>query len=304
VGWSTRRIGDLVGRTAVVTGANSGIGRETASALAAAGAGVVLGCRDPGRAADAVAAVGAVATGPAPVAVTLDLADLASVRDAAGAVGGLVDGLDLVVANAGVMALPPMLSADGHELQFATNHLGHFALVGHLLPLMGDRPGARVVTVSSLAAWTADVVVDDLQSERGYDPWRTYGRSKRANLLFAFELDRRARRAGLALRSVAAHPGYAATALVANGPGRFTGPTGRVVYALSGLVAQSAAAGARPVLRAATDPTVDGGDYIGPRWVGRGAAVRVHAPPGARREAAGAALWAASEDLSDVRFLS
>jgi NAD(P)-dependent dehydrogenase (short-subunit alcohol dehydrogenase family) len=289
------------GRVAVVTGANSGLGLATARALAATGATVILACRDPVRAARARRDVASVATGEEPAVVALDLADLASVREAASAVGRRYGAIDVLVNNAGVMAVPPMLTADGFEMQFGTNHLGPFALTGLLLPILLATPGARVVTVSSLAAWQADVVPDDLQSERAYDPWRAYARSKRANLLMAFELDRRSRAAGADLRSVAAHPGWAATELVRNGPGRWTSATGRVVYATAGLLARPASRAAGPQVLAATGPDVEGGSLVGPRWWLRGRPVIVRPPRGARSTEMALALWRASEELTGVR---
>jgi NAD(P)-dependent dehydrogenase (short-subunit alcohol dehydrogenase family) len=206
--------------------------------------------------------------------------------------------VDILVNNAGVMAVPPMLTADGFELQFGTNHLGPFALTAMLLPTLLEGRDARVVTVSSLAAWQAEVVLGDLQSERAYDPWRAYSRSKRANLLMAFELDRRARAAGADLRSLAAHPGWTATELVRNGPGRWTSPGGRVVYAAVGLLAQRAAAGARPQIRAATAPDVDGGSLVAPLWWLRGPPRTVRPPRGSRDPDLALGLWEASEDLT------
>ncbi|MEO7979827.1 MAG: SDR family NAD(P)-dependent oxidoreductase, partial [Sporichthyaceae bacterium] len=205
-GWSASDVPDLSGRRAVVTGATSGLGLETARVLALHGAEVVMTARDAARGDEAVRRVRAAAPGAAVVAGTLDLADLDSVR----AFAADQPPLDLLVNNAGVMALPGReVTLDGFERQVGTNHLGHFALTGLLLPALLARPGARVVTVSSMVHWSGVMTVDDLLSERQYDPWQAYARSKLANLLFVRELDRRARAAGADLVSVAAHPGYA-----------------------------------------------------------------------------------------------
>src|SRR3954451_12678805 len=209
-GWTARDVPDQGGRRVVVTGANSGIGFHAARELAAHGADVTLAVRDVARGEAASARM----TGTVAVE-RLDLADLASVRAFAARFEGP---LDLLVNNAGVMAPPLRRTADGFELQLGTNHLGHFALTGVLLGALRARPGARVVTVSSNAHKAGRIDFDDLQGERRYRRWRAYGQSKLANLLFMFELDRRARDAGLDLVSVAAHPGYAATNLQFNAP--------------------------------------------------------------------------------------
>ncbi len=212
-GWDASRIPDQTGRVAVVTGANSGLGLVTARELARAGAQVVLACRnlDKGRA--ALADVERAATGPAPELEELDLASLDSVRAFAQRFRESHDRLDLLVNNAGVMAPPRRRTADGFELQFGTNHLGHFALTGLLLPAMEGREDARVVTLSSNAHKFGRIAFGNLNGDRRYFRWRAYGQSKLANLLFALELDRRLRASGSTVKSLAAHPGYAATNL-------------------------------------------------------------------------------------------
>jgi NAD(P)-dependent dehydrogenase (short-subunit alcohol dehydrogenase family) len=299
-GWSERDVPDLTGRRAVVTGATSGLGLATARALAAHGASVVMTARDPGRGEAAVRRVRAAVPGADVSVAQLDLADLDSVRAFA------LDQppLDVLVNNAGVMALPHReVTLDGFERQVGTNHLGHFALTGLLLPALLARAGARVVTVSSMVHWTGVMTVDDLLSERHYDPWQAYARSKLANLLFVRELDRRARTAGTDLVSVAAHPGYSRTRLVANGPARGHPVLGAVFRGGSVLVGQSARTGALPQLRAATDPTVQGGDYLGPRVLGwRGRPVRSPRAAAAADDVSAAALWAESERLTGVDF--
>ncbi len=300
LGWSESDVPDLTGRRAVVTGASSGLGLETARALAAKGASVVMTARDPVRGEAAVRRVRAAVAGGDVQAGLLDLADLDSVR----AFAADQPPLDLLVNNAGVMALPAReVTLDGFERQVGTNHLGHFALTGLLLPALLSRPGARVVTVSSIVHWSGVMTVDDLMSEQRYDPWQAYARSKLANLLFVHELDRQVRAAGVDLVGVAAHPGYARTRLVANGPARGNPVLGAFFRAGTALVAQSARSGALPQLRAATDPAVRGGDYLGPRLLGwRGRPVRSRRAAAARDDASATALWAESERLTGVRF--
>lgn len=205
--WTAADIPDQTGKTAVITGANSGLGLRTAEALAAAGARVVLACRNEIKAAAAVEAVAAVATGPKPEVLPLDLADLTSVRRAADHVDVSVGVVDLLVNNAGVMAVPRSRTADGFDAQFGTNHLGHFALTGAILPALLRAPAPRVVTVSSLAAWGGVINPVDPNWRRLYLRWPAYSQSKLANLMFTAELDRRARAAGTTLTAVAAAPG-------------------------------------------------------------------------------------------------
>jgi NAD(P)-dependent dehydrogenase (short-subunit alcohol dehydrogenase family) len=234
----------------------------------------------------------------------LDLADLASVREAAAAVGARHDHLDLLVNNAGVMAVPRRETADGFELQFGTNHLGHFALTGLLLDALAAAPDPRVVTVSSNAHRMGRMRWDDLQGEQHYQRWLAYGQAKLANLLFAFELQRRADHAGLGLRSLAAHPGYAATNLQAVGP-RMDGS--KVMETLNRLgnrvLAQDDAHGALPTLFAATQD-LPGGTFVGPDGPGewRGHPTIVGARNAAYDEADAQRLWAVSEELTGVRY--
>ena len=303
--WTAAEIPDQSGRTVLVTGASSGLGLRSAEALARAGATVLLGCRNPEKGAAAREHVLAGATGPEPVVVDVDLADLDSVRSCAQGLADTVERLDVLMNNAGVMAIPLGRSAQGFEAQFATNHLGHFALTAQLLALLlrGDAP--RVVTTSSLAHRIGRMRWDDLNWERGYGKWRAYGQSKLANLLFTFELDRRARAAGLGLLATAAHPGYAATHLQAAGPeqsgNRFML---RATAAGNRIFAQTDEMGALPQLYAATMPDVGGGEYFGPDrlFEQRGHPKRVGAGKAARNEADARRLWEVSEQLTGLQF--
>jgi NAD(P)-dependent dehydrogenase (short-subunit alcohol dehydrogenase family) len=303
--WNREDMGDLRGRTAVVTGANSGLGLASARALAAAGARVVLACRDPERARAAAAAVSAEATAEAPEVVRLDLGDLDSVADAAGEIAARVERLDILLNNAGVMAIPLHRTVQDHEAQFAINHLGHFALTGQLLPalLAADHP--RVVTTSSFMHRMSKMRWDDIDWRDGYRKWDAYGQSKLANLLFTFELDRRARAAGTSLVAAAAHPGYASTALQHRGPEM----SGNRVMALAMRLSNAAAAqppesGALPQLYAAVAPEVQGGDFVGPNgpFELRGSPTKVRAASRAYREADGERLWRVSEEMTGVAF--
>jgi NAD(P)-dependent dehydrogenase (short-subunit alcohol dehydrogenase family) len=275
------------GRTFVVTGANSGIGLEASRALAAAGARVVVACRDTSKGEHSVADLG----GDFDVR-RLDLADLASVRAFAQELEGDVD---VLINNAGVMAVPRSQTADGFEMQLGTNHLGHFALTGLLLGRIRD----RVVTISSGAHRIGRVNFDDLQSERRYQRWTAYGQSKLANLLFMMELQRRLDAAGSSLRSVAAHPGYAATGLQSH-----TQSVQDQIMSVANLVlAQSAAMGALPTLYAATED-VPGAAYAGPGGLleQRGHPQLVNMSGAAKDPEAASRLWEASEELTGVRY--
>jgi NAD(P)-dependent dehydrogenase (short-subunit alcohol dehydrogenase family) len=299
--WTADQIPDQSGRVAVVTGGNSGLGLETVRQLAGAGARVVLACRDTGKGERALQQVKATVPKAEVVVAALDLANLDSVRDFAERLRSEGTGLNLLINNAGVMAPPRRETADGFELQLGTNHLGHFALTAQLLEAMEGHEDARVVTVSSGAHRMGHIDFDDLQSKGRYRRWRAYGQSKLANLLFAFELDRRLRAAGSAIRSVAAHPGYAATNLQSAAPPLLD----RMVMTVTNRVlAQSAEMGALPQLYAATYPNIEGGTYVGPDGIGeqRGHPKPVHASRAARDEEAARRLWQVSEELTGVQF--
>jgi NAD(P)-dependent dehydrogenase (short-subunit alcohol dehydrogenase family) len=296
--WTAEQIPDQAGRVAIVTGANSGLGLVTARELARAGAHVVLACRDTEKGESVAREIGV----PTEQVEKLDLGSLESVKAFAKRYRASHQGLDLLINNAGVMAPPRRETADGFELQLGTNHLGHFALTGLLIPAMQGRADARVVTVSSGAHRTGHIAFDDLQGERSYNRWRAYGQSKLANLLFALELDRRLRAAGSSVRSLCAHPGYAATNLQSA-----AAPTlDRLVMKLTNLVlAQDVEMGALPLLYAATQPGLEGGAFVGPDGIleQRGHPKLVHAH---NREASdeeiARRLWEVSEELTGVRF--
>jgi NAD(P)-dependent dehydrogenase (short-subunit alcohol dehydrogenase family) len=298
-GWTAADIPGLEGRVAVVTGANSGLGLVTARELARAGASVVLACRDLAK---GEAARDSITLGSASVA-RLDLADLGSVREFASSFRGQHGRLDLLINNAGVMAPPRRLTADGFESQLGVNHLGHFALTGLLLPSLLDAEAARVVTVSSAAHRMGRIKFGDLQSERHYNSWVAYGQSKLANLLFCFELQRRcvAARPEVALSSMAAHPGYSATNLQSAGPRPWEAA---IMTVTNRLVAQSAEMGALPVLYAATFPGLPGGSFVGPDGLmeGRGHPRVVGAAGRAYDEDVARRLWEVSEELTGVSY--
>jgi NAD(P)-dependent dehydrogenase (short-subunit alcohol dehydrogenase family) len=291
--WNASRIPDQSGRTVVVTGANSGIGRTAAAALARAGAHVVLAVRDPERGRSAASAIG----GSAEVR-RLDLADLSSVRAFAKEWGDRP--LDVLVNNAGVMMLPKLETRDGFEMQFGTNHLGHFALTNLLLPHITD----RVVTVSSGAhRWGGAknrIRFEDLNWTSGYTPQAAYAQSKLANLVFTLELQRRLAEAGSAVRALAAHPGWSATNLQSHHPSRVVRA---VMQAGNKLLAQDDRAGALPTLYAAVED-LPGASYVGPDGPGelRGAPTLVGRSRAASDPHAARQLWDVSEELTGVRF--
>lgn len=306
--WAKEKIPDLSGRTFVVTGANSGIGFEAARILATKGAIVVLACRNLEKGQAAVDTIRR-ATPDAKVALErLDLSDLASVRSFAETFSRSHRRLDVLVNNAGIMAIPRQTTRDGFEAQIGTNHLGHFALTGLLLERVVECAPSRVVTVSSMGhamGRFGALDAEDLRLEKGYSKWGAYGRSKLANLLFAYELERRLETRFPQSISVACHPGYAATNLQAVGPEMSGSFVGKLIMTVGNAVfAQSAAAGALPTLYAATSLEVRGGDYIGP-----GGALKMAGPPARQRSnrashdlEAARKLWEASVQLTGVDY--
>ena len=293
--WTVDRLPDLAGRTYLVTGANSGIGYHAAAHLRRAGGDVLVGARSPEKGEQAVRSLGEITGAGRVELVRLDLADTASIRAAAARVRELTDGLDAVVNNAGIMQTPQQTTADGFEMQFGTNHLGHFLLNRVLFDLVQARQG-RIVPVSSLVHLRAKGIdFDDPMLRRRYSPERAYFQSKLANLTYSFELARRLEAAASPVICAAAHPGYSATNL------QFTGPTGvrSLVYRVSNLVAQSAEAGAVPEALAAAGEEAANGGYYGPTGIGgaRGPVGTAKVNPVARDPEAGARLWALSEEL-------
>jgi NAD(P)-dependent dehydrogenase (short-subunit alcohol dehydrogenase family) len=295
--WREPDVPGQAGRTALVTGANSGLGFQTARVLAERGATVVLACRDPAKARDAATRIAGTAPRAGLSVVRLDLASLASVREAAAELRAGHDRLDLVVNNAGLMMPPYGRTEDGFELQFGTNHLGHFALTGLLLDRMLAVPGSRVVTLSSNGHRMGRIDFGNLQWEHGYRRPAAYGRSKLANLLFTYELQRRLAAAGAATAALAAHPGTSRTELTRHLPAWMR--AGALL-----VPSQGSAMGALPTLRAATDPGARGGEYYGPAGFGEftGPARRVESS--ARSHDAGTArrLWEESERLTGVTY--
>ncbi|WP_314614496.1 oxidoreductase [Streptomyces stackebrandtii] len=301
--WTADHVPDQTGRVFVVTGATSGLGLATTRAITRRGGRVILAVRDETKGREVVEDL--VSSGMAPDLFDvrrLDLADLDSVRAFAARLREEHPRLDVLVNNAGVMAPPRTLSVQGHELQFATNHLGHFALTGLLLDLLAAGRDPRVVTVSSINHRQGSLRFDDLNGERGYAPMAFYNQSKLANAVFGRELHLRLTGAGSPVRSVLAHPGYTATNLQT----RDTSGLTRLVFGRIGnpLLAQSPERGALPQLYAATDPTVEGGEFIGPDGPAelRGAPTRVRLSDAAADAETGRRLWEVSEDLTGVRF--
>ena len=299
--WTADQIPDQRGRVAVVTGANSGLGLATARELARAGARTVVACRDVARGEQARRDIEVRAPNTEVAVAELDLASLDSVRAFAERLHREYDGIDLLLNNAGVMATPRRRTADGFELQFGTNHLGHFALTGLLIGEMEGREDARVVTLSSTAHKFGRIAFDNLGGDRRYFRWRAYGQSKLANLLFALELDRRLRAAGSTVKSLAAHPGYSATNL------QFAGPPGldaAVMKVSNRVFAQDDEMGALPTLYAATEPGLASGTFCGPDGFQeqRGHPKPVSPSGAARDEQVARRLWEVSEEMTGVRF--
>ncbi|HXB04725.1 MAG TPA: oxidoreductase [Candidatus Angelobacter sp.] len=299
--WTADQIPDQRGRTAIVTGANSGLGFVVARELARSGARVIVASRDTDKGAKAMGAIKSAHPAANVEVAQLDLASLASVRAFAERFRAGHNQLDLLINNAGIMAAPHRRTADGFELQLGTNHLGHFALTGLLMPAFNQRLGTRVATMSSNLHKGGQIDFDDLQGEQHYSRWGAYGQSKLANLLFALELDRRLKAAGLPMISVAAHPGYSSTNLQLSGPPLQE----RIVMRLANrLFAQPAEMGALPMIYAATYPDLPGGSYVGPDGPreARGYPTLVQPSERAKDPAAAKRLWEISEQLTGVKY--
>ena len=300
--WTTADIPDLHGYTVLVTGANSGLGLETTRALAAKGAHVVMACRNLEKGRAAQASLEGSIPGASLELMQLDLASLAGVRDFAERFQAQHSQLNLLFNNAGVMAIPYRKTADGFEWQFGTNYLGHFALTGLLLPTLLATPKSRVITTSSTAQMAGKIEFDNLNSERSYSRWSAYGKSKLADAMFAFELQRRLKRAGVEMISVCAHPGYSATNLQTTSATESAATIERLMYSFFG--GQSAAMGALPQLYAASAPSISGGEYIGPDGLFgiAGYPKEVRAVKRAYDEQVAAKLWEVSVEMTGVDY--
>jgi NAD(P)-dependent dehydrogenase (short-subunit alcohol dehydrogenase family) len=295
--WAAENIPDLTGKVVIVTGANSGIGYEMVRALIRKRATVILACRNKDREQAAERQIAQGYPGAKAELGLLDLSSLASVRRFAGEFTRRYDRLDILINNAGIMRTPFGKTADGFELQFGVNHLGHFALTGLLLDLIIRTPQARVVTVSSWGHRFGKIDFDNLNADKGYDAGAAYGQSKLANLLFTYELHRRFRGAGVDAIAAAAHPGWTA--------GTNLAVHWRMVRLLNPFIGQKPSMGALPALYAATAPDVQGGDYYGPGgWQGlSGYPTKVRSSDRSYDPAVAAKLWTISEELTGVRYL-
>jgi len=295
--WSPESIESQAGKTFVVTGSNAGIGLETASVLAVKGAQVILACRSPEKAAHAVKQIRLLKADARVSAATLDLASLASIRTFAATLSREHQRLNVLINNAGVMMPPLGRTADGFETQFGTNFVGHFLLTLLLLPLLNRNPGSRVVTVSSVAHWTGRIDFNNLNAEKGYSKWRAYSQSKLANLMFAYELQRRLEQSGASTISTAAHPGVTASELARHNV---------FLLAVQSRIAQTTAKGALPSLRAAIDPAVRGGDYFGPGGALSltlyGDARKQQSSRRSRNKTVATRLWSTAEQLCGERY--
>jgi NAD(P)-dependent dehydrogenase (short-subunit alcohol dehydrogenase family) len=304
--WIAQQIPSQTGKTALITGANSGIGYQAAVELARHGAHVLLGVRSFAKGQAALDRLLREAPEASAEVAELDMASLGSIHAFSQKFAASRRVLDLLINNAGVMALPTReLTPDGFERQFGTNHLGHFALTGLLLPQFRGAADPRVVTVASLAHRNGRIEFDNLQSERSYVPWDAYNSSKLANILFASELDRRARAAGSRLASIPVHPGISKTSIVDNGPGMGSKDLKvRVLKVVAPFIMQDDAMGALPTLYAATAPEAKGGEYIGPDGFMefKGYPKVVQARPQALDESVAKRLWQVSEELTGVKY--
>jgi NAD(P)-dependent dehydrogenase (short-subunit alcohol dehydrogenase family) len=302
--WTTADIPPLSSKTAVITGATGGLGYETALALAGAGAMVVLTGRNEAKGRYALQAIRGKFPSARIAYENLDLANLASVAEFAARFVAAYTSLDLLINNAGVMALPNrQTTVDGFEMQFGTNYLGHYALTAHLLPRLRRGHQPRVVNLSSLAYRSGAINFDDLQSTRSYVPWKAYSQSKLAMLMFALELQRRGDAAGWGVMSNAAHPGYARTDLIANGPGA-SGLLWQLNKSLQPFISHSAAEGALPTMFAAASLEAKPSGYYGPNWFYelKGPPVPAKIMPRAKDPAVAARLWDVSAALTGVSF--
>jgi protochlorophyllide reductase len=291
--WTTADMGDLTGKVALVTGANSGLGLVIATELARAGATVLLGCRNAQKAAVAVEQITGTARQPVEV-LPMDLSSLTSVSQAAQTFIASGRPLHLLINNAGLMAVDQSKTVDGFEMQFGVNHLGHFALTADLLPVLLATTGSRVVSMASMGHRMGSMHFDDIMFEKKYDRWKPYFQSKLANLLFTSELHTRLQSHGHKTLALSAHPGGSRTDLGTEGKGF----SNTMLRSFVPLVTQPAEVGAQPALRAATDPAATSGEFYGPRWMGVGHAVVETPSKAARNRADAQRLWKLSEELT------
>jgi protochlorophyllide reductase len=300
--WTNQDIPEQTGRVAVITGANIGLGYESALALARKGAQVVVASRDETKGTNAVASIKKQVPHAYVEFIKLDLANLAAVRHFVDEFKSRYDRLDILLNNAGVMAIPRRDTVDGFEMQFGTNHLGHFALTGQLLDVLLKTPGSRIINTSSGAQSIGKINFNDPQLRQKYNRWLAYGQSKIANVYFTFELQRRLTASGSTTLSASAHPGYAHTNLQTHSVNDNGSRLERAVYFFGNRIAQSAAMGALPQLYAATAPAVKGGEFFGPRFWMWGYPVKAKAVARAYDEGIARRLWNLSEELTGVNF--
>jgi NAD(P)-dependent dehydrogenase (short-subunit alcohol dehydrogenase family) len=301
ISWSTEQIGNLNGKNVIITGGSSGIGLEAAKILAAKGASVTLPVRNEEKGKKVAAKILAENPGAALSLMHLDLADLSSIRSFADEYKVKHDRLHILINNAGIMIPPYRKTRDGFESQFGTNHLGHFALTGHLLPLLLSTPGSRIVSTSSIAARKARIRFDNLDGSKGYEPMRFYRQSKLACLLFAIELQHYLEEAGSSSISVACHPGISVSNLISRNTGK---EANHLLKRAMRIIAQPAHKGALPTLYAATYPDLRGGEYIGPDGPGnrKGNPVQTSEASELFDKELAAKLWDVSEDLTGVKY--
>jgi len=305
--WTGEQMPSLTGKVAIVTGANSGLGYETVKGLSRAGASVIMACRNMAKGEQAKKAIEEELNWSDLTVLRLNLADLGSVVEFAQIIEDREEHVDLLINNAGLMAIPFQCSVDGYEMQFAVNHLGHFALTGLLFPLLKNSGEARIVNVSSMAHKIGKINFSDLQSEQHYNKWKAYGQSKLANLLFTHEINRRLNGDSENLFAVTAHPGYSATQLVFKGPEMEQKNWKKGLLSLGNRIAgQPASMGALPTLYAATSPDVVRGAYYGPGGFAElhGYPVRTRPRNGAVNDGDAQKLWDISMKLSGVKWLS
>lgn len=294
--WTTANIPDQTGKTIIVTGANTGLGLSDARLLAQKGAAVILACRNIEKGEAAAQSIRAIVPNADLRVWALDLSSMASVREFAARCEKECERVDVLINNAGVMMPPKMETADGFELQFGTNHLGHFLLTGLLLPLLNKAPAPRVVSLSSIAHRSGRIDFDNLNAERGYSKWKAYAQSKLACVMYAVEFQRRLERSGSKIISVAAHPGATKTELARYGV--------LMSFMMWLMRAQTPDEGAMPTLRAATDPAVKGGEYYGPAGFNglHGPAVLEKPVPRTFDTTVAERLWQVSEKMTGITY--